>query len=258
MISREKMIALYSAMVKYRALASQVQAIAKQKNPAPPLTLAPGRESIMAAITADLRGVDFFAATQSTLAPVFVPASKRKNSPDVASTNGYFGKQAVSSADAIKAARKLKTSKSEGIAVIFCEAHMKAADWRKQLQQVSREDLPLVFVRLRKQQSNKSVNAFVTSDAYAYGVPLIAVDAHDVLAAYRVASESVARARARRGPTLIECVDFSEHSAATSADPIEAMESVLSKKRILNSALKKKIETNIRREVKKALAQPAR
>jgi pyruvate dehydrogenase E1 component alpha subunit len=92
-------------------------------------------------------------------------------------------------------------------------------------------------------------------DALVSGVPRIAVDARDVRAVYRVASESISRARQGRGPTLIECVEFSvhsgnglriaDHSENGSEDPVRAIESYLGKKRILNSALKQKIESQI-------------
>jgi TPP-dependent pyruvate/acetoin dehydrogenase alpha subunit len=39
-------------------------------------------------------------------------------------------------------------------------------------------------------------------------VPAISVDGNDAVAIYRVASESISRARQGRGPTLIDCQSF--------------------------------------------------
>jgi acetoin:2,6-dichlorophenolindophenol oxidoreductase subunit alpha len=44
--------------------------------------------------------------------------------------------------------------------------------------------------------------------AQAYGIPGHIVDGNDVLEVYRFASEAVARARAGRGPTLLECKTY--------------------------------------------------
>jgi len=44
--------------------------------------------------------------------------------------------------------------------------------------------------------------------AHSYGMPGRAVDGNDVLAVYGVASEAVERARAGRGPTLVECKTY--------------------------------------------------
>jgi pyruvate dehydrogenase E1 component alpha subunit/2-oxoisovalerate dehydrogenase E1 component alpha subunit len=44
--------------------------------------------------------------------------------------------------------------------------------------------------------------------AKLYGIPGVTVDGNDVLAVYAAAREAVDRARAGRGPTLLECVTF--------------------------------------------------
>ena len=46
------------------------------------------------------------------------------------------------------------------------------------------------------------------------GVPGIAVDADDAVAIYRVAQESIGRARAGGGAALMECVPFAIEGAA--------------------------------------------
>ncbi len=253
MISREKMIALYSAMVKHRLLAAQTEGkLAK------PWQLTPGLEATVAAITADLGHKDTFLATESKLASVFVSRSRWQDLFDASASksaharNGHIPASALAKefSAALAAANALKTSKGNAVALIFCESRIKADFWRKQLQAASRGNLPIVLVRL----VSDTRRAHVAPGALAFGVPRIAVDAADVLAVYRVGSESIARARHRRGPTLIECL-IAKHTASTPADsdPIHAMERVLTKKRILNAPLKQKIESRIGREISKAL-----
>jgi pyruvate dehydrogenase E1 component alpha subunit len=83
----------------------------------------------------------------------------------------------------------------------------------------------------------------------AFGVPAIAVDGNDVLAVYRVASESIFKARHRRGPTLIECVTSvvpGSNGDSTYArqeigvvDPLLALETDLVRKGILTTVRKR-------------------
>jgi hypothetical protein len=83
---------------------------------------------------------------------------------------------------------------------------------KKQLGVASRRNLPIIFVLCHNasQDPDQVASALtLTSDApqaLAHGVPVIAVDGDDAVAVYRVASESVSRARQLRGPTLIESV----------------------------------------------------
>ncbi len=55
--------------------------------------------------------------------------------------------------------------------------------------------------------------------AIGYGMPGIRVDGNDVLACYAVMAEAAERARARRGPTLIEAITYRMGPHTTSDDP---------------------------------------
>ncbi len=55
--------------------------------------------------------------------------------------------------------------------------------------------------------------------ALAYGIPGIQVDGNDILAVYAASQEAVARARAGKGPTLIECVTYRLSMHTTADDP---------------------------------------
>ena len=256
MISREKLLALYSAMVKYRALVDQTQ----DRFPAS-LQLTPGLEAAIAAVTADLKRSDAFVSTGSKLASAFVGGAKLKdllaaaNRKSAHARNGHVPSLALAEeiAEALETAEVLNRSKSDAVSLVFCQSRRKTNIGRKQLQQATRNNLPLIFVRVAPEPAADR-KAHTTPEAFAFGVPRIAVDASDVLAVYRVASEAIARARHRRGPTLIDCVDFSHPDT----DPIHTMELHLAKKRILNAALKQKIENGITRELNRALRQTLR
>ena len=106
--------------------------------------------------------------------------------------------------------------------------------------------------------------------AKGYGIPGVIVDGNDVEAVYRVTRQAAARARAGRGPTLIEAKTFrmkghAEHDAASyvprallekwaKKDPIARFEKVLEKKGWLPKATKDQVEERIRKETAEDLA----
>ena len=251
MISREKMIALYSAMVKYQMLAELTQELALRDKQVQ--RLAAGREAIVAGVTADLRPEDTLVSEHCGLLSTFVKSSaSRRASRNGDNRNGRLG-MALSDdfASAAEAAEAHRTAKNGAVALALCESRVKADLWRRQLQRASRANLPLIVVRLHEAPAHKASRNGHVPDALEFGAPLIAVDAADVRAIYRVASESIARARLGRGPTLIDCVNFG--SELIDAHPIDTMEAALAKKRILNAALKQTVESGARREAGKAL-----
>ena len=64
---------------------------------------------------------------------------------------------------------------------------------------LSDKRLPVLFVHQTSDLSE-------TSRAQVCGVPIIPVDGGDVVAVYRVATESITHARKGNGPTLIDCI----------------------------------------------------
>jgi pyruvate dehydrogenase E1 component alpha subunit len=68
----------------------------------------------------------------------------------------------------------------------------------------------------RKKQTKSQTLA---QKALAYGIPGIQVDGNDVFAVYLAVQEAVERARAGKGPTLIECVTYRLSLHTTADDP---------------------------------------
>jgi acetoin:2,6-dichlorophenolindophenol oxidoreductase subunit alpha len=58
----------------------------------------------------------------------------------------------------------------------------------------------------------------IADRASAYDIPGIVVDGNDVMAVYEAAKEAIARARAGKGPTLIECKTY-RHRGHFEGDP---------------------------------------
>jgi pyruvate dehydrogenase E1 component alpha subunit/2-oxoisovalerate dehydrogenase E1 component alpha subunit len=86
-------------------------------------------------------------------------------------------------------------------------------------------DAPVVFVCQNNQWAisvpfrKQSGTAEVAVKAEAYGIPGIRVDGNDVLAVLAVVGEAAERARAGRGPTLVECLTYRQLGHSSSDDP---------------------------------------
>lgn len=107
--------------------------------------------------------------------------------------------------------------------------------------------------------------------ADGYGIPGVIVDGNDPVAVYTVVRKAVARARAGKGPTLIEAKTFrlkghAEHDAAAyvprelleswqKKDPIPRFEKTLEKKGWLPAAKRAAIETQVQEAVAAGAAE---
>ena len=77
--------------------------------------------------------------------------------------------------------------------------------------------LPIIFVcennhyGISMSQDRHQAIKDVADRGAAYNIPGVSVDGNDPLAVYEAAHEAVARARAGKGPTLIECKTYRQH-----------------------------------------------
>ena len=276
MISNKKLIELYSAMVMCRMIAERAGLLKDQGKLRAALDAGVGSEAAIAGIAVDLTREDTLSATPrlfvseflkgTTLDGIFLGLANGQAHAAMTSVNGSAPSE--SSLDgACTAAKAHKVAKNGKIAIAFCEtARVHAGRWRKNLTVASKQSLPLVFVRQfewREGAQEKPVRTKVTEDlpeALQFGVPTIQVDGNDVVAVYRVASESFARARRGQGPTVIDCISVSaDHGVASQngrltgdSDPIVTMEAHLAGKGLFKPDLKKKIENGFGLELDKA------
>ena len=277
MISKKKLIELYSAMVMCRMIAERAQQLAREGNLSPGLDAGLGREAALAGIAVDLLPGDTLQTTRAAfvssflqgmpLGALFAGAARWEN--------GHTRENAepVDLEGACAAAEEHRISKDGKIVVAFCDAEQTESKvnpgrWRRSLSLAGRGDLPVIFVRHfgvrdvdAKTRTRKPSRAR-QPEALEFGVPVIYVDGDDVVAMYRVASESIARARQRRGPTLIECIanqragsereGLPESGRSGSTDPIAIMENHLAGKGLLSRGLRKKITEGFTPELDKA------
>jgi hypothetical protein len=236
-ISNEKLRQLYISMVKCRLLAERLRALGGQGN----LCAAAGNEAAAVGVLAGLLPEDAVAAVPGDLIVRFLhneiqckPLEEsllRDAGPDFATQLKLILRAAPASKSAVD--RKITVAFSSGDTG-FPEAALKRAGAKR---------LPVIFVR----------HTSVLSEAFGAlesGVPVIPVDGADVVAVYRVATESISHARKGNGPTLIEC--FFDPSEAH--DPILKMEAYLTRKGIFREAWKLEEVANFKRQLEAAVA----
>lgn len=135
---------------------------------------------------------------------------------------------------AIGTALANKTTLNKKVALVFSNSESRTMAGEA-LHIAAVHSLPMVFVH---QADGESTADFRTSErekkpaaaTQTPWFPHIAVDRDDVVAIYRVASESISRARLGRGPTLIECLPLPVSQARNGRhghDPIRHMEHYL-------------------------------
>jgi hypothetical protein len=252
LISSSKLIQLYTAMVKSRMLAERAGGF----------TAATGREAAIAGVTGDLVAGDTVSASPGLMAATVLLGAPPETF--FATTRPGTG-QRTSTPTRLEGAstraeehRALRDGKIE---VTLCtDEDLNRRTWPRLLALAGREKLPVVFVRYYPLASAAKLEFSsngTRSDAAVFGVPLIRVDARDVVAVYRVASESILRARDRRGPSVIDCIAdvppvHASNGSAPATDPIAMMERHLAGKGLFQPALRQQVEDLFGKELDRA------
>lgn len=145
-----------------------------------------------------------------------------------------------------------KASRQKQVVIAFAESPQgDSGAWKAALQFAGAHNLPVLFVCHASADT-----AAPPADSAQLGLPVIPVDANDAVAVYRVAYESIARARLGRGPTLIECLLDSPHSPGATApeSPLEIMEKYLERKGLFRKTYKAKVIAQFLRKLDAATA----
>jgi TPP-dependent pyruvate/acetoin dehydrogenase alpha subunit len=271
LISNEKLLELYSTMVKCRMLAERMRELVKHDALAGNFEAAPGREAAVVGVAIDLVRGDAISPSQHHIVTSFVKGASlerifRQLSARAVSSSKHESAAAQLS-KAIELAGKLK--KSGKVSVMFAGDDLAAPDlWQKALKTAGARRLPIIFVLLDKpwakppSSERHAIVEDIALKAQACGLPAITVDINDVVAVYRVACEAIVRARKGGGPTLIECQPYlllsqpeiagaeSRHRSPAQIqkehDPILNIERYLAGKGLYNAAMKRKLKAGIK------------
>ena len=164
---------------------------------------------------------------------------------------------------------------SQVVACFFGEGASNQGTFHESINMASVWALPVVFVcennlyAMGTRQSRIMSIQNVADRAAAYGIPGVKVDGNDVLVVYEAARTAVERARAGKGPTLIECKTYRHkgHSRVDSAkyrpkeeveewlgkDPIKRFRQAMLGNGILTQTELEHVETEVADEVADAV-----
>lgn len=223
LISNDRLIEIYTAMLQCRMLGERVGALARagKKRPA-----ASGSEAVAAATLIDARSDDgLISAAPHRCAALLkgVPlvnllrpfstrssANIRGGNCQVHVASGVLAGPLAgttfcnldAAALAAGCAFAARHGNRENVVIAFYEGAKAEDAWREMFLFALAHRLPVILVR----QSAHPLWPLLTRGRSGKSLPIIPVDANDAVAVYRVAHEAIAHARRGSGPTLIDCV----------------------------------------------------
>jgi TPP-dependent pyruvate/acetoin dehydrogenase alpha subunit len=294
----EKLQELYATMLRCRALEARARSLSKQGHFAFPTAKTRGQEAAEVGCTIDLRSEDSVASAERDLIFKFIQglplgpavaqlAARGANGEETDPAAALSRKIARPSSHAcgpfglaVQRAMANRFDKKSGVVVAF--SHRDSGSLRSPLRSSRRSSihpwdealavagmhsLPILFVvrhilpegsaRSRKRAQDQDLS----SQSQRHGFPGIPVDGNDVVAVYRVAYESLERARRGGGPTLIACETYPGGDRADDGrgrrgrlrepgiDPIRYMEEYLLRKGLFSEAWKKQVIREFAREL---------
>jgi TPP-dependent pyruvate/acetoin dehydrogenase alpha subunit len=267
LISNEKLLALYSAMLKCRMLQTRIRTVAKENESTGQLA-AIGGEAPVAGFCIDLLPGDTLAPGPLGFGPSFV---KGLPIDVILSVHAPVGSRlrfryailnlipptlnlATQLERALAAAKANKASRNKKLVAAFCGEASAAPDLLLDVMRESgKRKLPMLLLC----SSDPDANG-VCAKAKDFGFPGITVDGADAVAVYRAATESMAHARRGNGPTLVECKPWvlpGQKAAArrAAADSVLRMEQYLIRKGLFDEKFKSKVTASFRRESEAAM-----
>jgi TPP-dependent pyruvate/acetoin dehydrogenase alpha subunit len=264
LISDAKLKQLYATMVHCRLLTERACRLRGQPRPADLYAAAMGQEAIATGCVINLRPADTIAlAAQNSIATLvkgvplddivaqmFARRTAYEQSPNIIMPSPTLGTQL---GVATSAARGNKRKKKGNLVVAFADkATATLGCWHDALALAAKKSLPIIFVvedNPWTDLAGSAVSEDSTEKARNYGFPIIAVDANDVVAVYRVAYESVERVRQGGGPVLVEAKPYRLSSPTKrrvaaqrkERDPLAHMERYLKAKGLFTSRWKDQV-----------------
>lgn len=226
LISDQKFQQMYAAMATLRRSAKRNAA-------------SRGAEAPIVATLIDLRPGDLIIAPTHLLPDALLNDERLQFKPVKRAGAQILGIPVVASpsagsvpAIAAGAALGRNTAANDSVIVAFgITDTVSRESWLEALRLTGRYKLPILFVLL---QGDAEDAAFLGSQAMTAGVISVPVDSADVVAMYRVASESLARARRRTGATMIVSTPYKleDEQSRRAEDPLKKLETYLRKKGI--------------------------
>lgn len=219
LITDRKLLDLHAALLRAtgQAALKRTEAPRPAKTPAPPANVK--FPAVYASLLADLAPQDRITADIPIQLAPFALGAPLQVSPDLA-TGLALG---------------LANHKPGSLVIAFTRAnHLQPDSFRQTLRAAAQNHAPILYVLLPPPPAAASFNW--SEHAILENVPCIPVDAHDAVALYRVAQETILRARNHGGPSLIDCKQV--QLARGDSNPVARMEAHLRRKALVPAATK--------------------
>jgi len=256
LISNEKLLEIYSTMLKCRMLEERIHALRKEIGNRANAVAKQVHVAAIAGAAIDLLPGDTLAPSHCAFAPCFAKglslsailstivgqrtaARPRYSALKLIPPSLSAGKQLERALEAAKAG-KGKRNKSV-VAVFSSDTSCGAGELESALLVAGKKKLPILFVYETKSSSDDRARR-----VKEYGFPVVAAEDDDAIAIYRVATEALAHARRGNGPTLIECKpwpfdDRGSGKRMPARHPIGKMETYLAGKGLFSRKFKTKL-----------------
>jgi TPP-dependent pyruvate/acetoin dehydrogenase alpha subunit len=268
LISNEKLLEIYSTMLKCRMLEERIHMLSKQGKGA---AKAPGTSVHVAAIAGaaiDLGLGDTLAPSQGALTPCFAKGMPLAAIFSMVLSSGSATRFRYAVLNVIRpslksskqldlaltAAAFCKAKRNKKVVVVFLsDAPGTSSELEDAMKLAGKKKLPVLFVFETKVHDDERLMR-----AKEYSIPAVAVEDDDAVAIYRVTTEALAHARRGSGPTLIECRpwSFNDHRKSKrppAMHPISKMETYLAGKGLFNKQYKSKLAAEFNRELDTAI-----
>jgi hypothetical protein len=176
---------------------------------------AAGHEAALAGVVADLRDDDVLIARREPQIAMLLHGDAAKTLNGAAPQHSPGLNERLIAAMSHAVADRMR--KNGRVTVVYLPGPEVAAVLNEAKQLAEQARLPVLFVEEAPDWLTPSPRSRSNESAESTYMPAIPVDADDVVAVYRVAHESIARARQGGGPTRILCV--TEPETASHAEP---------------------------------------
>jgi pyruvate dehydrogenase E1 component alpha subunit len=178
---------------------------------------------------------------------------------------------------AVGAGLSIKVRKTDQVCVCFFgDGSTNQGTFHESLNMASIWKLPIIFVcennhyGISMSQDRHQAIKDIADRGAAYNIPGVAVDGNDPIAVFEAAEEAVARARAGKGPTLIECKTYrqrghfegdpatykpkEEQAAWMAKDPMPRFEKYLEENGVMTAEEIKGVKDAVDKQIAEAIA----
>jgi TPP-dependent pyruvate/acetoin dehydrogenase alpha subunit len=262
---------LYSTMLRCYMVEERAELLARERQSKPKVLVDRGLEATMIGSLVELRAGDAISSEASLAARMFAGQPLELYFADLCGLSAEylaFAPGAVEGAVHLLATAQTvatqmnvaagyalaqkKLQRRNVTVVLLPEAVDALGYWHEAALLAVSERLPMIFVSVNRMVPTALGNSEARQRAVAYGIPGIAVDGGDVVAMWRVAQESIHRARAGAGPTLID--SHVPSPQAKGSDPLGRMQHYLEKRKLWKQAWKDELVQKFAAEIDEAQA----